>query len=400
MSSISEKKPSDKDKRNIFETNSKYFTICIYALFVIAIGTVLIYAIVNWQTTRETIGNVISVLSPFFVGFFIAYVLDPLVKALDKLFAKIKIKKKPLKQELRRGFAILSSYITALSIIIVIMIYIVPQFINSVQDLTERVPEMYNAAYDYLNTFQERYPNLDVEFVQDKINELKPKLMDWGTNLVTDAFPLLFDLSVSIVRSVINFLLALVISAYILIDKKMLIKNTKRFVYSIFPKGNADYICTTAQKCNTIFSGFIFGKLIDSIIIGFLCFIVMSIIRLPYAVLLSTIVGITNMIPYFGPFIGAVPGVVIYLLLDPIQAIIFGVVILVLQQFDGLYLGPKILGESTGLKPIWVIFAITVGGAYFDVIGMFLGVPIVAVLAFLLNEFIERKLRRKNITDI
>lgn len=400
MSSNLEKPTLDKEKRNIFETNSKYYTICIYSLFVIAIGTVLVYAIINWNKTQATIANVIYVLSPFFVGFFIAYVLNPLVRTLDYLFSKIVIKKKRLKCGLRRALAILSSYIIALSIIIIIMTYIVPQFLNSIQDLTERVPDMYNAAYDYLNTLQERYPNLDIDFIQDKINQSKPHLVEFGTNMVTDAFPLLFDLSVSIVKSVINLLLAIVISAYILIDKKMIIKNMRRLIYSIFAKVSADYICTTAKKCNSIFSGFIFGKLIDSIIIGILCFIVMSIIRLPYAVLLSTIVGITNMIPYFGPFIGAVPGIVIYLLLDPVQAIIFGIMVFVLQQFDGLYLGPKILGESTGLKPIWVIFAITVGGAYFGVLGMFLGVPIVAVFAFLLNEFIDRKLKKKNITDI
>lgn len=390
------KLPRDREKRNIFETNSKYFTICIYSLFVIFIGTVLIYSILNWTETKQTVSNVLHVLSPFFIGFFIAYVLNPLVKRLDHVLEKLFVKKK-LKDSYRHALSILFSYIIALSIIVVIMIYIVPQFATSIQDLTDRVPDMYNAAYDYLNSFQERYPNLDVAFVQEKINELKPRLLDFGTNMVTNGIPLIFNISVSILKTLINIILALVISAYILIDKELLIKNAKRFVYSILSKDNANYFCSTTSKCNAIFSGFIFGKLIDSLIIGIICFVLMSILRLPYAVLLSTIVGITNMIPYFGPFIGAVPGIVIFLLLDPVQAIIFGVLIFVLQQFDGLYLGPKILGESTGLKPIWVIFAITVGGAYFGVLGMFLGVPIVAVIAFLLDEFMNRRLKRKNI---
>lgn len=390
------KPPRDREKRNIFETNSKYFTICIYSLFVIFIGTVLIYSILNWAKTKQTVSNVIHVLSPFFIGFFIAYVLNPLVKRLDRLSEKTFIKKK-LKDSYRHALSILFSYIIAMSIIVVIMIYIVPQFVTSIQDLTDRVPDMYNAAYEYLNGFQERYPNLDVAFVQEKINELKPRLLDFGTNMVTNGIPLIFNISVSILKTLINIILALVISAYILIDKELLIKNAKRFVYSLLSKENANYLCTTTAKCNAIFSGFIFGKLIDSLIIGIICFVLMSILRLPYAVLLSTIVGITNMIPYFGPFIGAVPGIVIFLLLDPVQAIIFGVLIFVLQQFDGLYLGPKILGESTGLKPIWVIFAITVGGAYFGVLGMFLGVPIVAVIAFLLDEFMNRRLKKRNI---
>lgn len=386
----------NKDKRNIFVTNSNYFTICIYSLFVIFFGTVLIYGVVKWEETRQMFSNIIHVLSPFLMGFFIAYVLNPLVKKLDVLLGK-NIFKRKMKDSYRHALSILLSYIIGLGIIVVIMIYIIPQFASSVQDLSNHFPDMYNAAYDYLNNIQERYPNLDVAFVQDKINDLKTPLLEYGTDIVTNAFPLIFNISMSIVKTVINILLAVVISAYILIDKKQLIKNMKRFTFSMLSKDNANYFCSTVSKCNAIFSGFIFGKLIDSLIIGIICFVLMSILRLPYAVLMSTFVGITNMIPYFGPFIGAIPGVLIYLLLDPIQAIIFAIMILVLQQFDGLYLGPKILGESTGLKPIWVIFAITVGGAYFGVLGMFLGVPIVAVFAFLLNEFVNRRLKKRKI---
>ncbi len=396
MTNKQEKVPHTKERRNIFETNSKYFTICVYALFVIFIGTVLVYCIVNWEKTRHTISNVVHVLSPFFIGFFIAYVLNPLVQRLDSLYEKYFFHTK-ISDSYRHGLSILSSYVIAIGLIVIIMTYIVPQFATSIQDLTDRLPDMYNAAYDYLNNIQERYPNLDIAYLEDKINSIKPKLIEFGTNMVTNGIPLIFNISLSILKTVINILLSIVISAYILIDKKLLIKNAKRFIYSIFSLENAKYFCITTSKCNSIFSGFIFGKLIDSLIIGLICFILMSILRLPYAVLLSTFVGITNMIPYFGPFIGSVPGIIIYLLLDPVQAIIFAVLILVLQQFDGLYLGPKILGESTGLKPIWVIFAITIGGAYFGVLGMFLGVPIVAVIAFLLEEFINRRLKKKNI---
>ena len=399
MSEKQSKPQKEREQKNIFERNSKYFTVCVYALFEIVIATVLIYLVVNWPKTKQTIAEVINILSPFFMGFFIAYVLNPLVKRLNFLLQHKRIKYK-LNNKARLALSILLSYIIAFGIIVVIMIYIVPQFIKSIQDLTGQTTAMYDAVFDFLNDIQSKHPDLNLALIEEKINDFKPKLLDFGTNIVTNAFPLIFDISMSIVKSVINLLLAIVISVYILIDKKLLIYNIKRLLYSILPKKKANYFCSTASKCNTIFSGFIFGKLIDSMIIGFLCFIFMVILRLPYAVLLSTIVGITNMIPYFGPFIGAVPGLVIYLLLDPIKAVIFGVLIFVLQQFDGLYLGPKILGESTGLKPIWVIFAITVGGAYFGVIGMFLGVPVVAVIAFLLDEFMHRQLNKRNIKDL
>ena len=170
-------------------------------------------------------------------------------------------------------------------------------------------------------------------------------------------------------------------------------------IYAVSPSKKEEEVWDTIKQCNHIFNGFLIGKVIDSLIIGIICLVAMIILQLPYALLLSLIVCITNMIPYFGPIIGAVPGVLIYLFIDPRLAIVFAVLILILQQFDGLYLGPKILGDQTGIKPLWVIFGITVGGAYFDVLGMFLGVPTVAVLTYLINLIIEKKLKRKNISS-
>ena len=138
--------------------------------------------------------------------------------------------------------------------------------------------------------------------------------------------------------------------------------------------------------------------MIDSFIIGVLCSILMTILKLPYVLLISVVVGITNMIPYFGPFIGAIPGIVIILCIDPIKALIFAVMILCLQQFDGLILGPKLLGDSTGMKPLWIIFAITIGGKFFGVIGMFLGVPVMATLGYLAERYMRHRLRRKHIS--
>ena len=170
-------------------------------------------------------------------------------------------------------------------------------------------------------------------------------------------------------------------------------------IYAVSPSKKEEEVWDTIKQCNHIFNGFLIGKVIDSLIIGIICLVAMIILQLPYALLLSLIVCITNMIPYFGPIIGAVPGVLIYLFIEPRLAIVFAVLILILQQFDGLYLGPKILGDQTGIKPLWVIFGITVGGAYFGVLGMFLGVPTVAVLTYLINLIIEKKLKRKNISS-
>ena len=197
--------------------------------------------------------------------------------------------------------------------------------------------------------------------------------------------------------SIINIILAFVISCYMLFGKQRLIKSLKRVAYAIFPEEICITLFTTLKDCNQIFSQYIIGKTLDSTIIGFLCLFCMTVLKLPYALIISLIVGITNMIPYFGPFIGAIPGILILLIISPKSALIFAILILAIQQLDGSVIGPKILGKSTGLQPISIIFAITVGGALAGPLGMFLGVPIVAVLTYLISKLINFLLRKKHI---
>lgn len=214
----------------------------------------------------------------------------------------------------------------------------------------------------------------------------------------SEILPYVYHVSSSLLTTSYNVLMGLVISIYIILDMKKLKRSARKVVYALSPKKKEQEVWQTMKQCSHIFNGFLIGKMIDSLIIGILCLIAMSILKLPYALLLSLIVCITNMIPYFGPIIGAIPGVMIYLFIDIRYAFIFALMILILQQFDGLYLGPKILGDQTGIKPLWVIFGITVGGAYFGVMGMFLGVPVVAVIMYLLQLFLDKKLKKKNIS--
>ena len=193
--------------------------------------------------------------------------------------------------------------------------------------------------------------------------------------------------------------IAIIVSVYLVADSRPLKRNAKRLLYAIIPLKAAEELVIIVRESVRIFTNFVVGKAIDSLIIGILCSILMSMLQLPYVILLSVIVGVTNMIPYFGPFIGAIPGVVLYLLINPMQSLIFAIMIFLLQQFDGLVLGPKILGDSTGLKPVWIIIAITVGGAMQGVVGMFLGVPVLAVLSYLLERLVKLQLRHRGIDD-
>ena len=382
---------------NKFVSNKKYFTISIYALFVIAVGAFVIYLIINMKQTQGMLSHFINTLSPFLIAFFIAFLLNPLVNKINNFLAeKLKIKSKGL----RVFISIFLSYLFVIGLVIVTILYVTPQLIQSITDLIVILQQKYGDIYKFFTDLDKQYPDLDLEAINQYVENLIPEIISRATGILSDMLPKLYFISVSLIKLLVNILLSIVISCYMLLDKKGLKFNAKRLIYALLAKEKADNLLQTGNECNLIFSKFIIGKSIDSLIIGILCFIVMSLLRLPYSLLISIVVGLTNMIPYFGPFIGAVPGIVIYLLISPIQCLFFIIMILVLQQFDGLYLGPKILGESTGLKPLWVIFAITIGGAYAGVLGMFLGVPIIAVITHLLNKFIERRLKQKDITII
>lgn len=385
---------NQKSSNYHFESNRRYFSICVYALCVITLGTFIVYSIVNFSQTKATIQGFLSSILPFLVAFFIAYMLNPIVTKFYLLFhEKLHVKS----ESTCKLLSIVLSYLLVIGALTVTLLYVLPQLGKSIADLTVTLPGMLNEVAESLQDLDSKFPRLDLGVIETQINEALPQIVSFGINLGKDLVPMLLNLSVSIVKVIINLLLALVMSVYMLNDKKTIGKNLCRVLYAFVPKQKADNFRQTASECNSIFSNFIIGKSLDSLIIGIICFVLMSILRLPYSLLLSVIVGITNMIPYFGPFIGAIPGVLLYLILSPVKSLIFALMILALQQFDGLYLGPKILGSSTGLKPLWVIFAITVGGAYGGVLGMFLGVPIVGVIAHLCNKWINGRLQQKNI---
>ena len=389
---------SEKKAQNKFESNNQYFTISIYCLFVILIGSLILYAVLHLSNTLNAIGSLLTALSPFIVAIFLSLLLDPLMSRLCYFLNRFFFKDRY--QTICKGLSILLTYLLFGTLVITALVYVVPQLISSIQDLTNNIPAMYNSCVRFFVDIEKRHPDLDLQIILDQISALEPKLIEYGTNLMTNAVPFIVNISVSIVRLLINILLSIVISCYLMSDKKNMKKQGKRLISALFPEHNTTFFMETAKECCRIFSSFFVGKAIDSLIIGLLCFICLTILKIPYTVLLSVIVGVTNMIPYFGPFIGAVPGILILLLIDPVDAVIFTITIFILQQFDGLLLGPKILGDSTGLTPLWVIFAITVGGHFFGILGMFLGVPFTAVIAYLLNALITQQLKRKNITNL
>ena len=196
-----------------------------------------------------------------------------------------------------------------------------------------------------------------------------------------------------------NFIIGIVISIYVLLGKETFIAQAKKLVYAVFPADRGNVIVATVRKANDIFGGFIIGKILDSVIIGILCFIGLSILQMPYTLLVSVIVGVTNVIPFFGPYIGAIPSAILIMLANPIQGLYFIIFILVLQQVDGNIIGPKILGDSTGLNSFWVVFAILVGGGLFGVAGMIFGVPLFATIYYITRKLTAWVLRKKGLPE-
>lgn len=364
-----------------------------YVIILIALVAIIFLLFANWGITLAVLERFLAIIMPFILGFFFACLVNPLVKSIKKGLDRFH---KGKAMQLKRAISVFISYLIVIGIITVLIIYIYPQVKDSISELGKSL----RTGYEYMTTHEQeindRIPFVDLSGV---IGYAKDFLYDKIMNHGSDIFPYVYQISSSVLGTAYNVLMGLVISIYIILDSRKLKRSVKKIIYAISPKDKEQEVWNTLKQCNHIFNGFLFGKVIDSLIIGIICLIAMSVLRLPYALLLSLIVCITNMIPYFGPFIGAVPGVLIYLFIDFRLAIIFAVMIFILQQFDGLYLGPKILGDQTGIKPLWVIFGITVGGAYFGVMGMFLGVPAVAVLMYLLNLFLNKKLKKKNISS-
>ena len=346
----------------------------------------------NTTPQLAVIGKFLTILMPFILGFFFACFINPLVKRVHSLLNRIKPGKGA---KIKKAFSVIISYVIVIGVITVLLIYIIPQIKASIGELGNTIQDGYQYMITHQKELNEKIPFIGLGGGIEYIKEFAyKKIMSNGSEIL----PYVYHVSSSLLTTSYNVLMGLVISIYIILDMKKLKRSARKVVYALSPKKKEQEVWETMKQCSHIFNGFLIGKMIDSLIIGILCLIAMSILKLPYALLLSLIVCITNMIPYFGPIIGAIPGVMIYLFIDIRYAFIFALMILILQQFDGLYLGPKILGDQTGIKPLWVIFGITVGGAYFGVMGMFLGVPVVAVIMYLLQLFLDKKLKKKNIS--
>lgn len=365
-----------------------YFTKSTISNIITVCTAVLLYlAISNFTVVKGVMSNLYGIISPFVVAFVLAFLLHTPVDWFERtFFSKLKNK---------RTLSIFCAYVVAVLLLTALVVAAAPQVADSVVSVGNNIPKYIQNITVFLNNLTAQY-HWDPAFMASVTETMDTALKNLSTFLLSQV-PQLFNFSVSIGNFAIDLFMSVIASIYMLATKERLIFQIKKILYSFLKQKRADRIIEIGQLTNEMFSKFINGKALDSLIIGILCFIGMLFIYSPYAILIAIIVGVTNMIPFFGPFIGAVPSVLILLMVSPLDALILAAFILALQQFDGNILGPKILGDSTGLAPIWVLVSITIGGGLMGFAGMIIGVPTFAVFYSLLSENMDKRLEKKKI---
>ncbi|MCT4660635.1 MAG: AI-2E family transporter [Tissierellales bacterium] len=353
-------------------------------LLLIVIVGIIFFNVVN---DAEKFRWLMSILTPLLTAFAIAYLLDPMVSFFMR---NLKVS---------RGISIALTTIIVIGVVFFLVMIGLPYLAKSLTD-------SFNALSSYMGQVDEILTKVETSFNRPEVYQITAKIRVYidkfaesvGT-WVPDIAPLVLNKALNFTLSVFGVVISFFLAIYMLVDKSDLMARVKRFIYAFKKKESADQFMNTLEEANDIFSKFLVGKFIDSLIIGIICFLVLFIFKIPNGALISTIVGITNMIPYFGPFIGAVPSVLITLLIDPIKALWLMIIIFALQQFDGLYLGPKILGDRVGVRPFWILLAVTLGGKVMGVVGMLLGVPFVVLIKSILERKIKSRLEKLEMSD-
>ena len=392
------------------EEKKKYTHIGV-TVFLTAAAIIVFYRVImNYAGFKAGIKYIFSIITPVIDGFVIAYLLSPVVNFIEERFLYAKfydhifkgregVAKGKIKRRIRM-LVIIFTYTVFLLLLYGFFSLVIPSIAESVQNIVSNFPKyMENFQYE-MNVILEKHPSLEKGYNEVMANYSEP-INQWiNENIlgkVNTALVGLLSGSFSILKGLFNLIIGLIISVYLVSGKELMIGQAKKVTYALMNRDLANAFIHNVRYTNNTFQGFFGGKIVDSIIIGFLCFIVTSIIGTPYAMLVSVIVGVTNIIPFFGPFIGAIPSAFLVLLVDPKQCLYFIILIIVLQQFDGNILGPMILGQSTGLPGFWVIFAITLFGGLFGFGGMLVGVPVFAVIYTGFKSFISAKLALKEL---
>ena len=395
--------------RRHFRWDKKYLYWGITAFLVIAAAILFFMALNYLPTLTQAIRRFFNILSPFVWGLILSYLLAPLMRTLEKnafrplvgkLYQRLKTDNPRRVSRLARGLSVLVSELVLIIIIAALIMLILPQLYSSIELIVQNSPTYASNLTNWVTNLLRDYPEIR-QYITETLGNINNDVFGWVRDTLLPGLGNILSNVTTGVRYVVggvyNVLIGIIVSVYFLGNLEHYGASFRRVLYSLLPIESAEKIRAGISFADRTFMGFLNGKLLDSAIIGLICYIVCAILRMPFSLLVSVIVGVTNIIPFFGPLIGAIPSVVIILMVDPLKALIFVIFIIILQQIDGNIIGPKILGNSTGINGFWVMFSIIVGAGLFGFWGMLLGVPVFVVIYTVLNKLIDKKLARINL---
>jgi len=378
-------------------------SLTILSIACVCIACILFFT--NLGVFSSAVSAFLHIAASLIYGFVFAFLLNPFVKFIDKLLVPALLRHGRRERGARRFsrvVGILFAFAIAFALVYGFIAMVVPQIVASVTGIVNNMPMYYKSVENWVLNILEDNPDIK-SYADNVMQKGYDYLENWvNNNLLADVQKLVVTVTTSVfsvVREIVCMVIGIIVSVYVLLSKDKFLAQTKKIIAAVWKPARADHIMDLGRRCNRIFNGFIIGKLLDSLIIGILCYIGNLILRLPYAVLVATIVGVTNVIPYFGPIIGAVPSALLILLVDPLKAFYFIIFVFVLQQFDGNVLGPRILSDNVGISGFWVLVSITIGSGLFGFWGMILGVPVFAVIYMLVSDAVSRGVRKKGFSD-
>ena len=388
-----------------FKWNKQYLYWGVTAFLVIIACIAFFWIIQRWSGLRASFSMLLGILSPIIWGFILAYILTPFVKLSEnKLFIPLGTKifraDKSKAHSFGRGMSIFFAIILLIALAAALFSMVLPQLYQSVQSIVTNLSSSIEKTMNWAEKWLQDYPELEAS-VTDIVGVAGDKFGQWAKDRLlpqmNDIVSIVSVGVINILTALANLFIAVVVSVYVMFSREKFVAQSKKILYSIFSVEHVKGILSALRFTDRSFMGFFTGKLVDSLIVAIICYIGCAIIGIKDALLISVIIGITDIIPFFGPFIGAIPSALIVLMYSPVQCLIFVIFIIVLQQFDGNILGPKILGSTTGLNGFWVLFAIVVGGGLFGFIGMLIGVPAFAVIYAGIKTLIRRRLEKNGL---
>lgn len=389
--------------------DSKYWKWGLTAFAVIAAGVCFFYLIFHTAALKVAADEFFGIIMPILFGLCIAYLMTPILNFIERvvlypLADKLKIADSPKRKKMIRGISIILTSVFVIAIIYLVFYMLISQIVPSIQSIITNADRYLLNLEVWIQNFLEKNPAIGT-YASNIFNQYSQELENWLNGTALDhALTLLKSFSTGIITTLNilwEFIIGFIISIYVLSGKEQFAGQAKKIIYAAFERDTANRMIRNFRFTHRTFVGFLGGKILDSLIIGILCFIGTLILKTPYAALVSVIIGITNIIPFFGPFLGAIPSAILVFVVDPLHplnCVYFILFIVILQQFDGNILGPKILGNSTGLSSFWVIFSITLFGGIFGIPGMIIGVPTFAVIYAAIRAVINTALEKKELS--